>query len=388
MFTIKETETCYLAFNPGYEGSLSVYVDGSFECDYAETEDLIPMGAGWSIADKDENLIGYGMASLKMPVTKSAEKFELNSMVNFLDALRENFPERVNRRFPVTLICDNQALIGYLNDAVDSEEGSRICHKRYEDYYLRLSYYMESMDLKFAWVKGHDSNDFNRLADFMAKKSYFWLKRYGSFSWEERNSYSEYITDLFLNDKFPFKKSVPVMTQRQLRNIVSKEGMDILTSLPTLWVGMHREEYKGRTFAGFSFADSYFRDKGDKGGVFLSKQNDFSLTVRAINYALNSYSGVHEVSTPLVVRTDNSQAASLLNTIRKGNKWRHLLAVDPVLNNEVEKLKAFLVKQPVIGLEVSDFALSYKNHQGMMDSKNHTVKSARTTVERLIKAAG
>lgn len=387
MFTSAETEAYYAAFNKNHEGPLSVYVDGSFECDYADTKDLIPMGAGWSIADKDENLIGYGVSDFKMPVTKSAEKFELNAMLAFLDAMQESFPERINRHFPVTVICDNQALISHLSAALDSEESSRVCHKRYGDYYRRLSYYISVMDLKFEWVKGHATNDFNRLADFLAKKAYQSVKLYGSFTWEERRQYSEYISALFLADKFPFKKAPPVLTHRQLRNIVSTSGAKILTEIPTLWVGMQKEEHKGRIFAGFSFTDTERGEKGAKGGIFMSQENDFLLTIRAINYALSRCSGPQQVSSPLVIRTDNSLAASLVNTIKRGNKWRSILEANPVLKEEVEKLKVFMVNQPVIALEISDFAHSYKDHPGMMDSKNHIAKSARDVVDRLIKVA-
>lgn len=387
MFDKAETEVYYAAFNRGYQGSLSVYVDGSFDCDYAQTETSIPMGAGWAVVDKDENLIGYGIAGLTMPPTKSSEKFELNAMLTFLDAMQESFPENINREFPVRLICDNQILINHLNEGVESEEGSRICHKRYGDYYARLAYYMSVMDLSFQWIRGHTVSDFNRLADFQAHKAYKTVKDGHVFDNETRRQYSEYVTRLFLDDKFPFKQKEKGLTFRQLRKMVSTSGVKPLTEIPTLWVAMQKEEYKGRTFAGFSFADTELKKKGVKGGVFLSKPNDFVLSVRAINYALSNYSMPQKLSGPVVVRTDNAQAASLINTINSGNKWRALIAKDRGLANEVEKLKAFIKIQPVIALEVSDFAHTYKTHAGMMASKKHSDKAARSVVDMLVKVA-
>lgn len=386
-FTIKETEAYCAAFDQSYVGALSVYVDGSFDCDYGNERSSIPMGSGWSMVSNAGTLMGYGISALEMPVTKSAEQFELNSMVTFFEAMRESFPERVNRDFPVTVICDNQALISHLSASVISEESARVCQQRYGDYYARISPYIAEMDLNFEWVKGHDSNDFNRLADFLAKKAYQSVKFGGSFGFEERRQYGEYISNLLLDGKLPFNKKPEVLTFRQLRNKISTNGMDILTTLPTLWVGMEKTEHKGRTFAAFSFADTDLKEKGTSGGVFQGNPDDFYLSVRAINYALRNHSLPQQVSEPIVVRTDNSKAASLINTFRSGNKWRRLLEADPVLNDEVQKLKVFLENQPVIALEISDFAQYYKNHAGMMESKSHIAKAARTAVDTLIKVS-
>lgn len=388
MFTANETEKYYIAFNQAYKGDLKVYVDGSFDCDYDSARRSIPMGAGWSMTDNDENLMGYGVAALAMPVTKSAEQFELNAMLTFFDAIKESFPERVNKRFKVTVICDNQALIRHLSAAVESEQSSLVCQKRYGDYYLRLAYYMSAMDLEFEWVKGHDSNDFNRLADFLAKKAYQSVKFGGSFEFEDRRNYSEYVSDLYLRGKFPFKKKAPTLTFRQLRSQVSSSGIKILTEIPTLWIGVEKEEHKGRTFAGFSFADTGMKEKGIDGEVFQGDPSDFYLAIRAINYALGKYSLPQESLGPVVVRTDNSLAASMVNTIRKGHKWRHLLDMDSVLDEEVNKLREFIEIQPVIALEMSDFAHAYKSHSGMMASKKHTATAARSAVDMLLKVAG
>ena len=380
MFTIAETEGYYAAFKKSYAGPLEVYVDGSFNGSYGQMKRRVPVAAGWAIADKNKELVGYGVSTFKAKFTPSSEKNELRSMVAFLDAMQESFPERINRDFPVTLICDNKSLVVALTQASEHEKISRRFHGRHGDDYLSLLYYISVMDLDFKWVKGHNSNRFNCLADTMARKAFRAVTSDGSFPIKARRHYLLNALDAF--GSYTGQK----ITSNQLRNTVSRQGHAILAEVPTLWVGVRKVEHKGRTFAGFSFTDTALGFKGSRGGVFLNQYNDLYLAVRAVNYALSEHAKHGPTESSLLIRVDNAEAAALVNTIGRDRKWN--IALKNVgLRHEVEKLKVLMKSQHVISLSNSDFSKAYKKYSMMKESQIHAAETAYKAVADLIQAA-
>lgn len=375
---VSETESYYACFEKGFKGPLSVYVDGSFSTENKDMASTVAMASGWAICDVEENLLGYGVTDFKTENVYSSQRCELKAMLAFLDVLRDGFPEMINRDFPMTIIGDNRSLMMYLSQALDSEESSRFCFERNGDDYLRLLYYLSVMDLKFEWVKGHNNSDFNQLADLLARRAYRSVIATGKFPADARNDFIESIMRKFNRGEVPFRANPSFMTHKQLRRKVTKNGPEVLTEIPTIWVTMRRIDYEGRTFAGFSFTDPEMENQGSRGAVFTAQYSDLCLTMRAINYALANYSGKTGESRALVIRTDNELASSLVNNFRNGHKWDSLLA-DPFLRSEVDKLRVFSEKQHVLALEISDGYHSYKQYPEMVASIAHVSESANKT---------
>lgn len=382
MFTVKETESYYAAFDESFNGPISVYVDGSFTTENKDTRGPVAMTSGWAICDLKGSLIGYGVVDFKTETVYSSQKSELKAMLAFLDTLQDSFPERVNRDFPVTLIGDNLSLMKYLSQALDSEESSRHCFERNGDDYLRLLYYLSVMDLNFEWVKGHNGNDFNQMADLLARKAYRSVITTGKFSADVRKDFIDSTLRKFNRGEVPFSPNPFFMTHKQLRGNITKNGPEVLVDIPTLWVGMKRIDHKGRTFAGFSFTDTEMKVKGNRGAVFAGQYSDLHLTMRAINDALSTYLEKGRGSNAVVIRTDNELASSLVNTFRNSKKWKNLLT-DPALCHEVDKLRAFSEKQHILALEVSDGYHGYKKFPAMVESLSLVSDYAQKTAASL-----
>jgi ribonuclease HI len=384
MLKVKEADEYYAAFDECFKGPISVYVDGSFRTDNKDMTRPVSMASGWAICDGNANLLGYGVTAFNTETVYSSQISELKALLAFLDTMQDSFPGIINRDFPITVIGDNLHLMKHLSMALVSEESSRYCFERNGEDYLRLLYYLSVMDLKFEWVKGHHGNDFNHLADLLAKKAYQSISTTGFFPTDVRNDFIESLLRKFNRGEIPFKPKSSFMTHKQLRKSITKNGPEVLVDIPTIWVGMQRIEHKGRTFAGFSFTDTKMEVKGSRGAVLDSSYSDLHLTMRAINEALSSYAK-KAAGPALVIRTDNELASSLVNTFRNGHKWDNFLA-DPALRREVDKLRIFSEKQHVLALEVSDGYHAYKELPGMVQSLSWVADSAQETASCLRKA--
>lgn len=381
MFTIAETESYYSALNKGHEGDMLVYVDGSFNGSYGQMKRRVPMASGWTISDSTgKSLLGYGISTFKVKFTTHSDKNELRSMVAFLESLHESFPEKINRAYNVSLICDNKELIDGLNLSLEDEKFSRRFYARHGDDYLRLLYYISAMKLTFDWVKGHSSNKFNRTADLMARKAFRAMTTFGYFGGEQRRGYLQVAMAEF--GSYNGGK----LTTKQLKNIVSQKGTGILDSISTLWINMEKEEHEGRTFTGFSFTDGTMMTQGTKGGVFLSKPNSFYLTVRAVNYALSQYADGVEKDKTLLIRVPNNQVVGLINTLGRGRRY-NVAKKNTSLQREVDKMLDFIKGKHVIAMNTSEFSKSYKGDSSHRKNHLHVTKSARNAVDKLMQVA-
>lgn len=381
MFTIAETEAYYAAFNKGHEGDLKVYVDGSFNGGYNQMKRRVPMASGWAISDSTgEKLVGYGVATFKVKFTTHSDKNELRSMVSFLEALEESFPEKINRNYNVFLICDNKELIDGLNNSNKDESLSRKFYARHGDDYLRLLYFISVMNLNFEWVKGHSSNKFNRTADLMARKAFRAMTSYGYFGGTQRSAYMDMAIAEFGS------YSGGKLTTKQLKNIVSQKGTAILDNLATLWINMEKSEHEGRTFAGFAFTDGKMATQGAKGGVFLSKPNSFYLSVRAVNYALSQYVHKVEKDKTLLIRVHDKQVVGLINTLGRGRRYNVALK-NTSLQREVDKMLSLIKDTHVIAMNTSEFSKSYKGDSSHRKNHIHVSQNARKIVADLIGSA-
>lgn len=364
MFIEKETETRFFAFNPALTGPFSVYVDGSFNCEYDPSVDTMPMAAGWSIVDSREELFGYGGAHFTVPVTLMTSLCELRAIVSFLDAFREEFPGRINKEFPVTVISDNQHLVMHLNGSRTCSREDAYCREKYGQDYLRLLDYLSVMDLRFEWVKGHHVNNFNVLADRIARKAYTRVLKKGSYSSFERKEDCTSLLGLFHQKHGVFSVRKNPLTQQKLRNLVQKSGVEVLTSLPTLWIGAKTVQHKGRTFSGFAFTDSTFGVQGYRAGIHVKDPDELYVNLRALNYALGKYREEKELPESLVVRTDSEKLSALVNNT-KHRKWKDFKA-NTAFQQEFEKLVIFKKDCSIVALEVSDGRRTYVKFPDMV----------------------
>lgn len=381
MFTIAETEASYVALQKPYKGDWKVYVDGSFNGSQGQMKRRVPMASGWTISDTTgENLVGYGVSAFKTKFTPNSDKSELRSMVAFLESLEESFPEKINRDYNVSLICDNKELIDGLNLSFKDETFSRRFYARHGDDYLRLFYYISVMNLKFEWVKGHSSNKFNRTADLMARKAFRAVTNTGYFGGKQRSGYLQAALAEF--GSYNGGK----LTTKQLKNIVAQKGTGVLDTISTLWINMEKTEHEGRTFTGFSFTDGDMETQGTKGGVFLSKPNSFYLTVRAVNYALSQYVHSVEKDTTLLIRLPNNQVVGLINTLGRGRRY-NVARKNTSLQREVDKMLDFIKDKHVLAMNTSEFAKSYKGDSSHRKNHLHVTENARKAVEKLMQVA-
>lgn len=389
MFTLKEGEGYLTAFTgESLTEPFEVYVDGSFNGDaklLPRGATTMPVASGWAISTGNGELAGYGGSDFIMDYTNMSEKGELASILSFLDAMQENFPGFISRDFPVTLVSDNQNLITNINAALVSEETSRYCYRFHGENYVRLLYYMSVMDLKFSWVKGHSINDFNRLADFIARRAYQSIRINGEYTAEERRDFSRYLVCQLNMNKRPFNQKLQTLSFRQLRNEVSRNGVEVLTELPTLWIGTKTAKHDGRTFSSFAFTDSDLEVQGYRGGVFLKEYDDFYLGLRAINYAIEQYLENGFSGNSLLIRTDNEKASALINNFQS-KKWKSYRK-DDAFDQEIQKLTKFKEALNLISFEVSDGKKAYSKISSMEQNSSYIAENSQRLMEELLASA-
>lgn len=379
MFVERKTENHYFAFDPATEGVLSVYVDGSFFSDVPDGTETMLLASGWAIADSEERLVGYGGTHFTTPFTRSSEVSELKAILSFLDAFTTEFPERRNKDFPVVLISDNQNLVNHFNNSLLMEEEYWYCQERYGQEYSRLLDYLEVMDLSLSWVKGHYLNNFNRLADRIANKAYQQVTYQGSFTTEERGEYCSYLRGLLERGKNPFNYKPKALSHQQLRNMIMDSGCEVLTELPTLWVGLKLVEHEGRTFSGFTYTNSDFSFQGSKVDVHTESPVELYLNLRELNAALEQYCTGKELPEVLLVRTNSESLSSLVNNT-KSKKWKPFREEDN-FQEEYDKLMDFKESCTLIALEISDGRRTYVKFPDMKKSSAFIEENSRSLLQ-------
>lgn len=369
-----ETETYYAAFNAASPGPLNVYVDGSFLVRGVAASRRVPVGSGWAIEGADGSLAGYGVSVFKARHTVSSEHHELRSMVAFLDAMHESFPEFINTDRQVVLHCDNTSIVDALSSSYRSEHASRLLAERYGNDFVRILYYISVMDMSFKWVKGHAENKFNKMADRMARNGYRSMLKNGFFNGTERKKCIQDALSAFKNGK---------LTQVQVKNMVARLGMAALEEVPTVFVDTYHTEHRGRLVAGFSFSDASGIKKGVRCGVFMKDNEDvLFLSLRAVNHALQQIVSAGKEHQTIFIRVKHSETAELINLFAKGAKLKRRRKNAKVAG-EVDKLMSLISKQHTLAMGTKEFAkiaTDYNSNYGMC----HAVELSRDIVSRVV----
>lgn len=354
-----ETETYYAAFNPASSGPLSVYVDGSFLVRGEQKTRRVPVGSGWAIEDADGKLAGYGVSVFKARYTSSSEHHELRSMVSFLDAMHESFPDFITSERKIILICDNASIVRALSSSYKVEPESRRLAERYGNDFVRILCYMSTLNLGFEWVKGHAENKFNQMADRLARTGYRSMVNRGFFNGEGRRKCVKNAVHVFKTGK---------MTETQMKSMIARDGMDALQELPTIFVDAYHIQQEGRIVAGLSFSDGDGSLTGVRGGVFRKDNEDvLFLSLRAVNYALKQVIKAGKQHETLIIRVKHHETAELINFFAKGSKLPRRRKNAKVAA-EVDILRSLLAKQYTLAIATREFARicpSYNSNYGM-----------------------
>lgn len=347
-----ENDSVYAYIKDGLHDVVSVYVDAS----YSFNENLgkhayAPFASGWSIPDTDGAYpAAYGLALIWDAPEKDSSIAELRTILGFLDTLHSHYPHLLTRERTFRFHCDNQTLMKELNNAKMNEIFARKSYAKYGKDYARLVYYMTQTKMRFHWVKGHSTNQWNSLADSLARKCYRSAMAEETFAGDERKAW--------IRKNLLDRKMVSLAPGKTLKIEVYEEGKGRHNSLieagkaakgtkmwddgETLLVGFqncHKEE-------SMSVGFSYVHPGTGSHGYTVEKSGDastLSLQIRAIQFALFNYrmaEGV-DLSRPLTIKTELNKVAPLFNTLVKGVE-PSVKKDDDALRKELDNLKTMI----------------------------------------------
>ena len=342
-----ETESTYAFIKDDVCGEIPVYIDAS----YAFNENLgrrayAPFASGWSIEGHAGIPFGYGMTLLWDIPTRDSAIAELRTILAFLDNLHDNFPQMLTRSNVFHIHCDNLVLITQINNASTDEDFSRKSFLKYGKDYARLVYYMTRTKLKFSWVKGHATNEYNRLADLLARRCFQAAVAETPLVDVERR---DYIRGVLIT-----KKMVPEatsgedavfafeMTKKKHQKYIEAGETKIWKTGAELLLGFKAHTKALPARGGFAYL---IPETSEHGYTVESIESvaPLAMQARAVHYALFSYrmsEGV-DLSVPLTIRTSLSRIPSIVNLLSKGLEPPYKKS-DTVLHNEIESLKVML----------------------------------------------
>lgn len=227
---VVENEKLYASIDANLCGMIDVYVDGSYSADI-NFPDLSrhPFGAGWAIPDRDGMLAGYGVTAIWAGFTRSSDLSELRAILSFLDLVNEHYPHLNSRENVFRIHSDNQNLVSLMHQYLSVHELTPAMRERYGDEYDRILEYRKKMNLSFHWVKGHDTNEYNNIADLLARRCFRQMLSRKPFTGDARLNY---IKDILIHKKMTHQHrqakaiadSLPVAEP-----VPSASGEDVIT---------------------------------------------------------------------------------------------------------------------------------------------------------------
>lgn len=320
--TLLETKTSYawLDDNDDIDAhkDIEVFVDGSFNFLPEDADkEFSFFAAGWSIKT-GPYLTGFGVNVFRDTPTPSSAWSELRSMLSFLDTMSHHFPHILENR-KVSIVCDNAGIVRAISESVQDEEASRRYAGLYGKDFTRILYYLLTLDISFQWVKGHADNEFNQVADMLARKAYRTISSGENWhstvrrKWIEFNI-SPYCLRLGRFDGDSLKNPDEVL------KFMKVQGMH--EEIPTLWINTHFETKDGRHIGAISYVDRTGQVAGTKAVVFYHKFAPNFLHLRALRNALIAYKQDETTDTEktLIVHLQSDYLVGLVNTLMKGGK--------------------------------------------------------------------
>lgn len=205
-----DQEMLYSRISAKLYGMIDVFVDGSYS-DAADSSGcgLAPFGAGWAIPHAGKKrLAGYGMMGFRAEATNGSEVSELRAILSFIDTLREFYPHLNTRENVFRIHSDNKNLVTLLQNNLSEMELSPGMRGRFGVEYLRIEEARKRINLSFHWVKGHDGNPFNEVADSFARHYFRQMLLGKEFHGQPRR---KFINDVLIKEGLlPSSQKMPV----------------------------------------------------------------------------------------------------------------------------------------------------------------------------------
>lgn len=347
-----ENDSVYAFVKDGIHDVVSVYVDAS----YAFNENLgkhayAPFASGWAIPDTDGAYpAGYGVSLIWDSPEKDSSVAELRTMLGFLDTIHDHYPHLLTKHRTFKIHCDNQTLMKEINNAKRNESFARKSYAKYGKDYARLVYYMMRTNLRFHWVKGHSTNQWNKLADSLARKCFRSATAEETFAGENRKAWIHtHLLDRKMVALTPGKTlKIEVFEAGKGRhsNLIEAgkeaKGTKVWDDGETLLVGFQNCHKDESMSVGFSYVHPGTGVHGytvEKSGTCST----LSLQIRAVQFALFNYrmtEGV-DLTRPLTIKTELNKVAPLFNTLVKGVE-PSVKKDDDALRKELDNLKTMI----------------------------------------------
>ena len=139
--------------------SLSIYTDGSVFRN--------PDGCGWSaVLTRGPLIIGYASGGIRGCI--SATRAELMAITVGARVLLSDRALALGVDWSATILCDSQALVILANAVV---VGERAAPHQNSDLWEKVVGMINGGHITLGYVKGHDGNFYNSLADVLAREA-------------------------------------------------------------------------------------------------------------------------------------------------------------------------------------------------------------------------
>lgn len=222
---VVENEKLYASIDANLSGMIDVYVDGSYSADIKFLESpMHPFGAGWAIPDRNGMLAGYGVTAIWAEFTRSSDLSELRAILSFLDLITEHYPHLNSRENVFRIHSDNQNLVGLMHQYLAAHELTPVMRERYGNEYDRIIEYRKNMNLSFHWVKGHDTNEYNNIADLLARRCFRQMLSKKPFTGHVRLNYIKDV--LILKKMNPHRKQAKEISAKIPVQTVAPSSVD------------------------------------------------------------------------------------------------------------------------------------------------------------------
>lgn len=233
--SLVETPETFAFISPASNQKLDVFIDGSGDTrKHLNAEIDYPYSAGFTIANQESQLQGYGVTARMDTYTQHTLVLELRAIVAFFSLLREHYAGLCNATISYMVHLDNDAVVRIMNNIEALRTSKKELFDVAKKEYDQIQELTENLKVSYSWVKGHATNPFNRAADAMARAAFR--------SWQEDGHFSSTIRRNALEEK--------LLTQNLLtvQEFCSHLGDETFTSSNTFYhfTAKEKEEFISR----------------------------------------------------------------------------------------------------------------------------------------------
>lgn len=363
-----ETSTLFSFINDDMGKNVDVFIDGSGETGkHLDASKDYFYGAGWSLADKDGHLQGYGVVGLEDAFTPHTIILELRSVAAFFDMLRTHYPHLCSSDYRYHVNLDNYSAAGALTGLEVVHESNHHSYLAVKAQVAAIEELTQGMNVTYDWVKGHDDNAFNRIADVMAKSAYRKLTSNGSFEGAIRRDILENLfvshrlltavefranigEEVFETNSFHLMGEAEKEAYLRVKHAEKALRQQMWATSETLYVTYQKEKFDGSPchLVSYHYKGENYHSVMPEHEASEEKVNN---AFRALVSALNSYKDFHagETPKPVTLYTDLHIAGYSINALRNGKEADVPRRVEDV-SAEVNELKSLMAVFPVRGV--------------------------------------